>query len=266
MLDKFNRKIDYLRISVTDRCNLRCTYCMPEGGVESLNHKDILSYDEIVNIVKLAVKNGINKIRLTGGEPLVRKGICNLVQMISSVPGIEDLSLTTNGMLLDEYAEDLKKAGLNRVNISLDSVYPEKFRKITRGGDINLVFKGIKAAEKAGLLPVKINCVVLNSSLEKDAKEVAKYCKLNSLELRYIHQMDLQTGKFSIVEGGSGGDCKKCNRLRLTSNGYIKPCLFSDLGYNIREIGAEKAFNAAIQNKPECGSYSQSEKFYSIGG
>lgn len=266
MLDSFNRNINYLRISVTDRCNLRCHYCMPEEGIKMLNHTEILSFNEIVEIVKFAVSKGIDKIRLTGGEPLVRKGILDLVRMISEIDGVSDLAMTTNAIYLEKYADELKNAGLNRINISLDTINPEKFKSITRGGNIEDVFNGIKAAQRVGFNPIKVNCVVLNSSQENDAKEVAKFCVDNDLDIRYIHMMNLETGEYSIVEGGDGGNCTKCNRLRLTSNGLLKPCLFGDIQYNIRELGVEKAFELAIDNKPKCGTYSKSNKFYNIGG
>lgn len=239
---------------------------MPEEGIKLLKHDDILTYDEIVDFVKVCITKGITKVRITGGEPLVRKGVTDLVKMISVLDGISDLSMTTNGTLLDKFAGDLKNAGLNRVNISLDTIDPEKYKYITRGGDITQVFNGIEAAIKTGLLPVKINCVVTDSSQEKDAKEVAGYCKKNNLELRFIHQMNLESGKFSVVEGGIGGKCSMCNRLRLTSNGCVKPCLFSDLGYNIRTMGIEGAIESALKNKPESGSYNHNGNFYSIGG
>ncbi len=266
MLDNFNRKINYLRISVTDRCNLRCTYCMPEDGVSLLNHKDILSFEEIINIVKAGVKLGIDKIRLTGGEPLVRKGITELVSMIAKIEGVKDFGLTTNGVLLEKFAADLAEAGLHRINISLDTVNPEKFHQITRGGDIKQVFKGIDAAKNAGLLPVKINCIVNNSSDENDAKEVADFCDKNDLKIRYIHLMKLDEGDFSVIEGGEGGDCKNCNRLRVTANGILKPCLFDNAGINIREHDIEKAFLLATENKPECGTINNTNEFYNIGG
>jgi len=208
----------------------------------------------------------MHKLRITGGEPLVRKGIVELIKMISRLEGITDLSMTTNGTLLDQYANDLKIAGLQRVNISLDTIKPEKYMHITRGGELSRVFSGIKAAKEAGLNPVKINCVVFNSSKEEDALEVEAFCKKNQLKIRYIHQMNLENGTFSIVEGGDGGDCEYCNRLRLTSEGFIKPCLFNDLDYSVRDLGIEKAFKAAIENKPGCGSKNQSGRFYSIGG
>ena len=266
MLDRFNRKINYLRISVTDRCNLRCKYCMPESGIKLLKHEDILRFDEIVNIVKVAVDSGINKVRITGGEPLVRKDIVKLISMIREIDGIKDLSMTTNGIFLDQFAEDLKKAGLQRINVSLDTIDQESYKLLTRGGNVNKVFKGIEAAKNAGLKPIKVNCVVWNSSQEKDAKAVAKYCKENDLQIRYIHQMNLSTGEFSVVEGGDGGNCVKCNRLRLTANGKLKPCLFDDLEYDVRKLGIEKALKLAVENKPESGTYNQSNKFFNIGG
>ncbi len=264
--DKYNRRVNYLRISVTDRCNLRCTYCMPEEGVESLPHKDIISFEEIIQIVKFGAENGVDKVRITGGEPLVRRGIVDLISMISKIDGINDISMTTNAILLEKFAQQLADAGLHRVNISLDTINPEKFKEVTRGGDINQVFKGIEAAKKANLSPIKINCVVMKSSDEPNAKEVKQYCIDNGLEHRFIHQMDLTTGEFSVVEGGSGGDCKTCNRLRLTANGKLKPCLFSNLEYDIRELGIEEAFNQAIGNKPEEGTLNDSNEFYNIGG
>lgn len=266
MLDKFNRKLNYLRISVTDRCNLRCTYCMPENGIKQLSHHDILNFDEIVDVVKHGVKLGINKVRLTGGEPLVRKGIVDLVKMIWDVEGIKDLSMTTNAILLDKFADDLKKAGLQRINISLDTIDAEKFKTISRGGNIQEVFNGIEAARKAGLTPIKVNCVIWESSKEKDAQEVAKFCDENDLKVRFIHQMNLSTGEFSVVEGGDGGNCSQCNRLRLTANGELKPCLFSDLSYNVRTLGVEEAYNQAIGNKPKSGTYNKSDDFFNIGG
>ncbi len=266
MYDRFKRNINYLRISVTDRCNLRCKYCMPEEGIQLLPHEAILSFGEIFEVVEEAAKLGVDKVRLTGGEPLVRKGIVKLVGMIASIPEITDLSMTTNGILLNEYAADLKAAGLQRVNISLDTMGAGVFKLQTRGGNIKRVFEGIEAARKAGLQPVKINCVVWDNSQEKDARAVAKYAKENGLKIRFIHQMDLSTGEFSVVEGGEGGNCSKCNRLRLTSDGKIKPCLFSDLTYDVREMGAENALQMAVGEKPRSGTYSKSSKFYNIGG
>lgn len=266
MLDRFNRNLNYLRLSVTDRCNLRCTYCMPEEGIRLFSHSDILTYDEIAEFTKIAAKHGVTKVRITGGEPLVRKGIVNLVGMIAEIKEIEDLSMTTNGTLLKLYAHELREAGLQRVNISLDTVDPEKFTLITRTGNLNDVFEGIEAAKTEGLFPIKINCVIKDSKEEEEARGVRAYCKENNLEIRYIHQMDLVHGHFSAVDGGSGGNCSLCNKLRLTSNGKLKPCLFNDAEFDVRELGFEEAIRRAADMKPECGSKNITGEFYNIGG
>lgn len=266
MYDRYNRKINYLRISVTDRCNLRCRYCMPAEGIKLMSHKDILSYDEITDFVRFAVAKGIDKLRLTGGEPLVRKELPVLVAMIAAIKGVKDLSITTNGSLLGKYAGPLAAAGLQRVNISLDTMDPAKYRWITRGGSLDQVMEGIDAALSAGLTPVKINCVVSESKDEPDARMVSDYARKKGLEIRYIRQMDLGRGDFTVVEGGDGGNCAACNRLRLTASGKIKPCLFSDQEYDLRELGAEKALAMAVQNKPSCGTVNHKGEFYNIGG
>lgn len=266
MYDPYNRNISYLRISVTDKCNLRCRYCMPEEGVVHLQHKDILTFEEIVEVVKYAVAMGVFKVRLTGGEPLVRNGIVDLVRMIANIPGITDMSMTTNGVLLDRVAQDLKEAGLMRVNISLDTLDPEQYTYITRGGNIDDVFRGIEAAKRVGLTPIKLNAVVKGHSRTPEADALRKYAAENGLEVRFIKQMSLEEGSFSVVEGGEGGDCTFCTRLRLTANGLIKPCLFNDLGYNIKELGAREALYSAIRNKPECGTQNNNGEFYNIGG
>jgi cyclic pyranopterin phosphate synthase len=266
MLDHYKRNIHYLRISVTDRCNLRCRYCMPEEGVEMLDHRQILSFEEIVEIVNAAVIMGVNKVRITGGEPLVRKGVVDLVKMLSTIKGINDLSMTSNGILLTEFAPALKEAGLQRVNISLDTVDPERYIFLTRGGDLTKALKGIEAAKKAGLAPIKINCVVSESSDEPDALAVAEYCNQNGLKVRFIQQMALKAGKFAVVDGGTGGDCSNCNRLRLTANGIIKPCLFNNVGYDVRALGIEESLRQAVLNKPESGTINTSGSFYNIGG
>ena len=266
MYDQYNRKISYLRISVTDRCNLRCRYCMPETGINLLNHKDILTFEEMIDVVKICVSKEINKIRITGGEPLVRKDIVTLVEMIASIPGVTDLSMTTNGLLLEEYAKSLAKAGLKRVNVSLDTIDPVKYHEITRNNGLDKILKGIEAAKKAGLFPIKINCVLLKKQNHYVAEQVREYARKNGFQIRFIHQMDLRNGEFSVVEGGDGGNCKVCNRIRLTASGLIKPCLFSDLGYDIRKLGIEEAINLAIGNKPESGTHNKSERFHEIGG
>lgn len=266
MFDCFNRQINYLRISVTDRCNLRCTYCMPAEGIRMLSHKDILSFDEILEVVRHGVKLGLNKVRITGGEPLVRKGIVNLVEQIALFKEIEDLAMTTNAILLPEFAKNLKRAGLQRVNISLDSMNEENFNKKTRIGDLDKVLKGIEAAEKAGLTPIKLNCVIKESSQEPDALTVTQFAKEKGYDVRFIPEMDLGKGEFGIVEGGDGGNCSICNRLRLTANGKLKPCLFNDLAYDIRKLGVEKAYSMALGNKPLTGQKNKTGNFYNIGG
>ncbi|MBM3404550.1 MAG: radical SAM protein [Bacteroidetes bacterium] len=266
MLDPFNRPINYLRISVTDRCNLRCAYCMPAGGVESISHDEILRYEEIVEVVKVAATMGIDKVRITGGEPLVRKGIVDLVRALASIPEIRDLSMTTNGQLLESFAFPLAEAGLHRINISLDAIDPQEYTRITRGGEVAPVFRGIEKAIEAGLQPIKINCVITRSSAETNARQVQEYARKMDIKIRFIRQMNLADGCFSIVEGGDGGDCSRCNRLRLTSNGYIKPCLFNDISYSVRNPGAENAITQAVSHKPACGTVNHVNTFSNIGG
>ncbi len=239
---------------------------MPEEGIKLLPHEDILSFDEITDFTRIAVGQGITKVRITGGEPLVRRGIVFLVSMLARIDGIRDLSMTTNGILLKQFAPELKSAGLQRVNISLDTVDHEEFAYITRSGSLDDVFEGIEAAGKAGLVPVKINCVIRKSKEEVEARGVTEFCRKNKLEIRYIKQMDLVNGHFSVVEGGTGGDCAICNRLRLTANGKLKPCLFNDIEFDIRDLGYEKALMLATKHKPECGTRNFSGEFYNIGG
>ncbi len=266
MLDQYNRHINYLRISVTDRCNLRCHYCMPEKDPCMLRHEDILTFEEIQQVVAVAVPLGINKIRLTGGEPLVRRDIVDLVLMIASVPGVEDLAMTTNAVLLERFARPMADAGLKRINVSLDTMDAEKFGKITRGGELAKVLKGIHAAREAGLHPVKINCVVKAGEDNHDAEQVRRYGLRESIEVRFIQQMDLENGHFGVVEGGTGGDCRQCNRLRLTSDGKVKPCLFSDLEFDIRKLGIQKAIEGALMKKPAKGTVNKMNAFHNIGG
>lgn len=245
---------------------MRCHYCMPECGVELMSHKDILSFEEITQVISFGVENGIDKVRITGGEPLVRKGIVDLIGMISKIPGIKDLAMTTNGALLDQFAQPLADAGLNRVNISLDTVDERSYKNITRVGNLTSVLNGIRAAQSAGLDPIKINCVIKKSPIEKNAQEVAEFCDMNDLQVRFIKEMDLETGSFARVIGGDGGHCASCNRLRLTADGKLKPCLFSDLEFNVRELGIEQAYSKAIGLKPKAGSENTVNKFSNIGG
>jgi GTP 3',8-cyclase len=266
MIDRFGRKIDYLRISVTDRCNLRCTYCMPPEGVPLVPHDDILRFEEIAEVARAAAELGITRLRVTGGEPLVRRGVVNLVRMLAATPGIAELTMTTNGILLAEMAENLRAAGLGRVNVSLDAVDPARYAAITHGGDVRQVLGGIAAARRAGLVPLKLNCVVAQSSAEPDARAVARFAAAEGLEARYIRRMDLAAGRFAVVAGGAGGDCPRCNRLRLSSDGCIRPCLFSNLAFPVRELGAAEALRRAVMAKPQTGSACTDRAIHVIGG
>lgn len=266
MRDPFGRAINYLRVSVTDRCNLRCCYCMPHGAVRWLKREDLLSFEEIVDVARTAAGLGINKIRLTGGEPLLRSNIVELVRMLSRIERLNDLCMTTNGLLLDEYAMPLAKAGLHRVNISIDAINPGSYRETTRAGDVERVVAGIRAAQAARFKCIKLNCVVERSSQEPDAREVAAFARRNGLQVRFIRRMDLAKGQFWVVEGGAGGDCTRCNRLRLSSEGLVRPCLFSDVGFSVRELGARQALLRAVEGKPESGQQCFTGTFSRIGG
>ena len=266
MYDSYNRKITYLRISVTDRCNLACNYCMPEQLTAAPRSGELLDFEEIARIVQILAPVGISKIRLTGGEPLVRKGVDRLVRMISGIHGIGEVTMTTNGQLLAGVARRLAAAGLHRVNISLDTLDPDRFRAITRGGDLRRTIRGIDAAVASGLKPVKINCVITPETTPDEITDLKQFCHERSLEIRFIRQMNLTDGKFWRVEGGEGGHCRICNRIRLTSDGRFIPCLFSDEEFSIREYGVTEAFRLALGRKPERGRANSRNTFYGIGG
>lgn len=194
MKDLYNRKIDTLRISVTDRCNLRCTYCMPEKGIVPKNPDEILSFEEIKKIVQIVVTLGIIRVKITGGEPLARKGIAHLIEMLTGVEGISDISMTTNGISLTRFTRDLKEAGLNRINISLDSLNKAKFTSITRGGDIKNVWQGIEDALDAGLNPVKINVVLMKGINDDEICDFARLTYSMPLHVRFIEFMPMLNG------------------------------------------------------------------------
>ncbi|MFQ6058950.1 MAG: GTP 3',8-cyclase MoaA [Anaerolineae bacterium] len=280
-LDSFNRPISYLRISVTDRCNLRCVYCMPPQGIALCPPQEILRYEEIALVVRAAAELGISKVRITGGEPLVRLGIVDLVAMIAAVPGIDDVSMTTNGTLLTRYADDLARAGLRRVNVSLDTLREERFRRITRYGRLTDVLAGIEAAQRAGLRPIKTNMVVLRGLNDDEVVDFARLTLEREWHVRYIEMMpvgqstiwsrnghipvgeikgrieeqlgELQPARVSVGSGparyyrlgGAVGTigfispisehfCQGCNRLRLTADGRLRPCLLSDEEMDLR--------------------------------
>ena len=283
-LDAYNRPISYLRISVTDRCNLRCIYCMPPGGVPWRPHEEILRYEEIETIVRAAAELDISKVRLTGGEPLVRTGIVDLVRNLARIPGIDDLAMTTNGILLSRYAADLAEAGLHRVNVSLDTLRPDRFHRITRLGRLEDTLAGMEAAQAAGLEPVKINTVVIRGMNDDEVVDLARKTMEAAWNLRFIELMpvgngvladggwrervvtaqevrrqieaalgELEPAKVSAGNGparyyrlpGAKGTlgfitpisehfCYRCNRLRLTADGQLRPCLLSDREIDLR--------------------------------
>ncbi|MCR6546895.1 GTP 3',8-cyclase MoaA [Dehalobacterium formicoaceticum] len=280
MIDNYGREINYLRISVTDLCNLKCQYCMPAQGVKKKRHDEIMRIETIEKIAQAAVNIGIKKIRLTGGEPLVRRGIIDLVSRISKLKfkGLEDLAMTTNGLLLEQYAADLKKAGLNRVNISLDTLDPVKYHKITRGGDLTQALKGIEAAQKAGLSPIKINVVLIGGFNDEEIVDFVNLTKDENFEVRFIELMPLgeasdwdkshfltgeeilhrvpqliplptkgkigvarlfklpdSKGKVGLISPLSNHFCHDCNRVRITADGKLKPCLHDDVELDIRD-------------------------------
>jgi GTP 3',8-cyclase len=305
LFDPYKRKINYLRISVTDRCNLRCCYCMPEEGIPLIPHERILTYEEILRVVRIFAEEGISKVRVTGGEPLVRKGIVDFISRLARIDAIKDLSLTTNGVLLKELAFDLKQAGLDRVNISLDSLKRERFSEIARKDDYNRVWAGIEEALRVGLSPIKINMVAIRGVNDDEIEDFARLTMRLPLTVRYIEYMPAGNGKewseesvltlpqiqsrieklgrlISIpqdqwdgparryrIEGALGeigligavSDhfCRDCNRLRLTPDGRIRLCLFSDEEIDVRDIlrrgGSDdelrEKFNAALKAKPE---------------
>jgi len=268
MYDRFNRKIDYLRISVTDRCDLRCTYCMPEEGVPKKRHEDILPFEAVIRIVSEAARLGFRKVRLTGGEPLVRRGIVSLVREIKGVPGIEEAALTTNAILLPEFAEELREAGLDRVNISLDTLDPEKYRRITRIGDISKALAGIEAARAAAFSPIKINMVLLPGENEEEVETMKVFCMERGLILQRIRRYYLSdiASLSPELESERPLPCVDCNRIRLTADGKLKPCLFSDIEIPVdfSDIGA--SLSRAVQEKPKSGSSCILRENWQIGG
>jgi len=275
-VDRFGRSIDYLRISVTDRCNLRCIYCMPPEGVPHISHNEILSYEEIRAVVQAAAQLGIHRIRLTGGEPLVRADFPELVKMLSGIEGIVELSLTTNGALLKNYARALKQAGLSRVNVSLDTLRANRFQHITRLGELKDVLAGIGAAKEAGLHPIKINTVVMRGINDDEILDFARITFKGEWHVRFIELMPFKGVAESVpsVElqqhisslgrlepcvsitgngpamyyrlAGARGTigfispltdisfCSRCNRMRLTPDGKLRPCLLGEDEFDLR--------------------------------
>ncbi|MBO6120200.1 MAG: GTP 3',8-cyclase MoaA [Lachnospiraceae bacterium] len=307
MRDTFNREIKYLRISLTELCNLRCRYCMPENGICKKSHDEMMTYEEIIQAVKIASRLGVSKIRLTGGEPLVKSGIVSLVSKIKEIDGIDEVCITTNGTLLTKYARELKNAGLDRLNISLDTLNPEKFRYITRVGKLNDTLKGIDVALNEGFKKVKINTVLIGGFNDDEIVDLANLTMTKPLDVRFIELMPMYDsgdfgkeafissdividkineyyknkmnaddmifpveadngsvakkykikgalGNVGLISAVSNSFCSKCNRIRLTADGKLKPCLHSNQeilikGLNEKEM--EMKFKEAILLKPE---------------
>ena len=293
MKDRFGRNITYLRISVTDLCNLRCKYCMPESGVESLCHSDILSIKEIVEIVKIASKNGIKKIRLTGGEPLVRRGFIELCKQISEIDKIEDIAITTNGVYLKEMADELFENKVRRINFSLDTLIKEKYNDITRRNYFDKAMESLFYAIKKGF-KVKINVVLIGGFNDDEIEDFVNLANKYDLEVRFIELMQIgetanwskdkfvsnkivlekvpelefdgvsvvakiykikgQKGRIGLISPISCSFCEDCNRIRLTSDGKLKPCLHSKDEINLKGLSGEEleeVFKRGIFEKPE---------------
>ena len=303
MHDGWGRRIEYLRISVTDKCNLRCVYCMPEEGLPWLRREEILSYEEIVSIVRAMAGMGLRKVRITGGEPLVRRDLAGLIRGIRAVPGITDIALSTNAVLLADAAEMLRRAGVNRVNISLDSLRPERIDAIARrSGSASAIFAGLTAAENAGFDPIKVNCVVMRGRNEDELADFARISRERRWHVRFIEVMptgenlgvsrdeyvgadeilnrvgqlgDLQPvpgpggngpaayyafpgapGTVGVITPMSHNYCGSCNRMRLTADGHLRPCLFGSVQTDLRGalragLPLEPLIRDTLRIKPE---------------
>ncbi len=308
MKDRYERKIEYLRVSVTDRCNLRCRYCMPKEGIEDKKpHRDILTLEEIYEIVKASTLLGIKKVRITGGEPLTRKGIPGLIKKISQLNSIKDIAMTTNGILLKTYARELKEAGLSRVNISLDTMNEEKYKYITRFGSLKDVLDGINESKKAGLLPIKINTVLIGGFNDDEIEDFVNLTINEDIHVRFIELMPIgqaanwakenfapntlvldkfaslkpipredksspaeyyklpgARGTVGLINPISHQFCGNCNRIRLTADGKIKPCLHSDRELDVKEAlrsgeDITKIIESSIWVKPKMHHLNEGE-------
>lgn len=295
MIDNYKRKINYLRVSVTELCNFRCRYCMPEDGIPKKSHEEMMTAEETLDAIQVAAELGINKIRITGGEPLVKRGIVKLCKAVAETPGIEEVCITTNGVLLTQFAKELKDAGVNRLNISLDTLDAEKFQYITRVGELDDVFAGMKAAKEAGFENTKINCVLMGGFNDDEIEDFVNLTKDHPIEVRFIELMPIGGGldfekqqfvsceeilkrvpQLESLEKDSGVAklyrlpgavgtvglirpiscefCQDCNKIRLTADGKIKPCLHSDQEISLKGLEREAmlaTLKKAILDKPE---------------
>lgn len=266
--DRFRRKIDYLRVSVTDRCNYRCKYCMGPAGIQLKSSRHILSYEQIASVVKEAAELGVRKVRLTGGEPLVRKGIEHLVSMLASISPLEELCMTTNGSRLAGSAGVLAENGLDRVNISIDSLDPGRYAEITGGGDLDEALQGVDAALANGLGPVKINMVVLPATTIEEIETMREFCDQKGIFLQRISCFHLgdDRNSASTAPFERPPPCASCNRLRLTSDGFLKPCLFSEQEVKINFKDIRSSLLEAVAMKPRQGTKCSSRTMHQIGG
>jgi GTP 3',8-cyclase len=265
MRDSFDRDITYLRISVTDKCNLRCRYCMPPEGVPPLAHEDLLSLEQMTEAARAAVGLGIAKIRLTGGEPLVKRGIVELVRMIAAIEGLEHLAMTTNGTLLAPLARRLRAAGLDSVNISLDTLDPERYRLLTRGGTLDDAMAGLSAALDTGF-PVKINMVVLEDTGEGEVQRMRAFASAQGARLQLINRFVLGEAKRDQTDFDRPPPCSRCNRIRLTADGRLKPCLHSDEEIRLDPSRLSESLREAILAKPARGITGTKRAMSQIGG
>lgn len=265
MLDSFGREISYLRVSVTDRCNLRCAYCMPAEGVPLLRHEDIISFERITLVAEAAARLGFRKLRLTGGEPLVRRGLGELVSMLARIEGIETLAMTTNGTLLAPLAAELRARGLKSVNVSLDSLDPGRYASITRGGVLADAIAGIDAALAAGL-SVKLNVVALEDSSEADFEALRGFARRRGAGIQFIARYRLDEEKRDCGEYDRPPPCAGCNRLRLLSDGSLRPCLHGNLSFRIDWDDVEGSVRRAVEAKPERGRACTDLEVGQIGG
>ena len=294
MIDQHGRNISYFRISLTDKCNLRCRYCMPEEGVCRRSHNEMMNEDEMVTAVRVAASLGVHKVRLTGGEPLVKKNILSICRRVSAVEGIQEVCLTTNGILLPQMAADLKEAGVKRINLSLDTLDPEKYAYITRIGRLEQFQKGLEAALEAGFEKVKINAVLIGGFNDGEVEALAGLTGKYPVDMRFIELMPIQDhdefgesayvpcsrvleklpeaekvpqdggvarlyrlpgakGNIGLISPLNAHFCGDCNRLRLTADGKLKPCLHSAEEYSVKGLdfdGMKAVFEQAIWNKP----------------
>jgi cyclic pyranopterin phosphate synthase len=265
MYDSYNRPIDYLRISVTDKCNLRCRYCMPEEGVPARRHEEFLRHEQIAEVVRAGVRLGLTKIRLTGGEPLVKRGIVDLAAMIRAVPGVRQLAMTTNGTLLSALAAPLRRAGLDSLNVSLDTLDAGRYREITRRGNLADVLAGLEAALREGF-PLKINMVVLEDTTESEIERMRVFCRSKGLRLQLINHFALDRPKLDPYLFDRPPKCRNCNKIRLLADGQLKPCLHSDLEIPLDLADIEGSLRRTILAKPENGCVCTNRRMAQIGG